>query len=202
MIPIEQIRVRLKGIRPLMLSRGEAANPFDPQTRDIKRVSQKRKKTDEDHELLAYLQFKSACYFDPEIGIYLPSDNLFKCIQQGAAKFKESPLVKSCVIIKGFVGKELEIAGARLQYDGPQGDLDKLYKEKQFVSSVMGMMPGQKTRVLVTRPIFSNWQAEYQIEFTDLTKERIMDYLEHAGRMIGIGTWRPQHGLFMPELLK
>jgi hypothetical protein len=185
-----------------MMSRGEAANPFDSQARAIKAISQKRKKTDEDHERLAHLQFRSAAYFEPELGLYLPSDNLFKAMQAGAAKFKEAGLVKSCVIVKGFVGKELEAAGARLIYDGPQDDLDALYADKRFVSLRMGVVPGQRTRVLVSRPIFPQWEAFFLIEFTELTKERVVDYLEQAGRFIGIGTWRPQHGLFSPEVMK
>jgi len=37
---IETLRFRLTGTRPLLMCRGEGANPFDPQARDIKKISQ------------------------------------------------------------------------------------------------------------------------------------------------------------------
>jgi hypothetical protein len=198
---LEQIKLRLTGTRPLLLCRGEGANPFDPQAREMKRVSQKRNKTDEDHELLARLQFESSCYFDEQIGIYMPCDNFFKALQEGAAKYKESKLVKSLVIVKGFVGKELDNGAAKLIYDGPK-DIDGLYAKKQFVSLRMGKPPGQRASILISRPIFQQWALEYLLEFSELTKERLVDYATVAGRMIGLGSWRPQHGLFTVEVLK
>jgi len=40
------IKVRLTGTRPLLMSRGEVANTFDPQGRKIKEIATKSKKTD------------------------------------------------------------------------------------------------------------------------------------------------------------
>src|SRR6266850_7379557 len=105
---INQLKIRWTGIRPLIVCRGEAANPFDEQGRIIKTISQKRKKSLEDYEQLAELQFRSSLYYDEQIGPYLPTDNIWKSLQLGASKYKEGPVVKSQVIIKGFVGKELD----------------------------------------------------------------------------------------------
>lgn len=200
-IPIEQLRLRLTGTRPLLLCRGEGANPFDEQARKIKSISQKRKKTDEDHELLARLQFESSCYYDEKIGCYLPTDNLWKCVQEGAAKYKESPLVKSCVLVRGFVGKELDNGAAKINYRGPR-TIDELYANKEFVSLRMGKIPGKRTSILIARPIFREWSLELVCEFTEVDKERIMDYWKIAGRLIGVGAWRPRHGLFSAEVIK
>jgi hypothetical protein len=197
----ESIRIVLNGTRPLLLCRGESASPFDPKGPDIRAISQKKKKTIEDHERLSRLQFESHAYYEDEIGIYLPTANLFKAIQQGAAKFKEASLVKGFVAVSGFVGKELDPAGAKLIYDGPD-DIDALYNDKRFVSRVMGKIPGQRTSVSITRPIFPEWAAEFQIDFTEIAKDRVIEYLKIAGRFIGIGGWRPQHGTFTVEVVK
>lgn len=198
----EQIKVKLTGTRPLLLCRGESASPFDPQGPAIRAVSQKKKKATEDHEQLSRLQFQSYAYYEPKLGgMYLPTANLFKAAQQGAAKFKEAALVKGFVAISGFVGKETDVVGASLIYNGPR-DIDDLYADKRFVSRVMGKIPGQRTSVVITRPIFPQWSAEFLIEFTEIAKERMIEYLNIAGRFIGIGAWRPQHGTFVVEVLK
>jgi hypothetical protein len=202
MLPILELsKIRITGNRPLLLCRGEGANPFDPQARGIKTISQKRKKTDEDHENLARLQFYSSAYYDDDIGMYMPVDNLLKCCEHGAAKYKEATLVKSQVLIKGFVGKELDNGAARIIYSGPR-KLEELYADKRFVSLRMGKIPGRKTSILIARPIFMEWSIEFLCEYSDITRERLMDYWKAAGRLVGIGAWRPRHGLFATEFIK
>ena len=202
LLPIlESARFRITGTRPLLVCRGEGANPFDEQARKIKTVSQKRKKTDEDHELLARMQFESSAYYDEAIGMYLPVDNLMKCCENGAAKYKEASLVKAGLLIKGFVGKELDNGAAKIIYDGPR-KLNDIYADKRFVSLRMGKIPGSRTSILVARPIFQSWVIEFLCEYSDFTKERLLDYWTAAGRLVGIGAWRPRHGLFSVEIMK
>ena len=200
-LKIEQLKMRIIGTRPLLLCRGETANPFDPQAREIKRVSQKKNKTDDDHSLLARLQFEASCYYDEKIGVYLPCDNFMKSLEQGASTYKEGNSVKSFVLVKGFVGKELDNGAAKVIYDGPH-TIDDLYGDKRFVSMRMGKLPGKKVSILVVRPIFNEWMAEFLLEFTDLTKERVLDYATVAGRVKGVGAWRPRYGTFRVEVMK
>lgn len=198
---LEQTKIKITGTRPLLLCRGENANPFDPQARAIKTISQKTKKTDEDYENLARFQFYSSAYYDEEIGIYMPVDNLLKCCENGAAKYKESPLVKSQLLIKGFVGKELDNGAAEIIYQGPR-TLEALYADKRFVSLRMGKIPSTKKSILIARAIFMEWSIEFLCECSGITRERLMDYWKAAGRLIGIGAWRPRHGLFTAEIIK
>jgi hypothetical protein len=202
MLPIlEQTKIRITGTRALLLCRGESANPFDPQARAIKTISQKKKKTDEDHQNLARLQFYAAAYYYEDIGIYMPIDNLLKCCENGASKYNEGPLVKSQVLIKGFIGKELDSAAAQIIYKGPR-TLEELYADKDFVSLTMGRIPGKKTSIPICRPIFKEWAIEFLVECSGITRERVMDYWKAAGELVGIGTWRPKHGLFKPAIIK
>jgi hypothetical protein len=182
------------------MARGEAANPFDPQARTIKSISQKRNKTDDDYEELARLQFKSSLYYDPEIGPYLPVDNLLKCLQEGASKYKEGPKIKAQATIIGLVGKEEDPAAAALIYNGPR-DLDSLYP--QFAFKKMGRLGTgtKKVSVLTSRAKFNKWIVECIVESYDLEQDRLLDYWTIAGRIVGIGTWRPRHGLFDVEVI-
>lgn len=182
------------------MARGEAANPFDPAAKVIRTISQKKSKSEEDHLKLARLQFESSLYFDPEIGPYMPTDNLFKCMENGAAKYKESGTVKSQIIITGLVGSKLDSGAAKLIYDGPR-DVEGLY-QAEFYLLKMGKIPGSKKSVLTSRAFFKIWAVEFVVESLDVDPVRIMDYLRVAGRSVGLGAWRPRHGLFTAEIIK
>jgi hypothetical protein len=150
---LKQTRIRFTGTRPLIVCRGEAANPFDPQAQAIKSISQKKNKTLEDHEKLARLQFESSLYYDPKIGPYIPVENILAAIVLGANRYKEGTLVKSQLIIRGFVDKELDSAAAKLIYSGPR-DVEGLYADKRFVFMKMGK-PQRGSRILVTRALLT-----------------------------------------------
>jgi hypothetical protein len=193
-------KIRLTGTKPLLMARGEAANPFDKQAELIRSISQKRKKTQEDHEALAQLQFNSSMYYDSKIGPYLPVDNLWKCCQQGAAKFKESAGVKSQVMIRGLIGKHEDEGAAALIYNGPR-DLAGLYASG-FAYLKMGKLPGSGKSVLTSRARFNEWAVEFVVEYDNIETSRIMDYWHIAGRAVGIGAWRLRHGMFTAEVIK
>lgn len=197
----KKVKIRLTGTRPLLMARGDAANPFDEQKRDIEAISQKRKKSLEDHERLSRLQFESSMYYDPQIGPYLPTDNLLKCLTQGAAKYREASDVKTSVVIIGLVDKEEDEAAAKLIYQGPR-DVDSLYEDEAFRYRKMGKIPSSKTSVLITRARFNQWAVEFICEFSEIEQHRIFEYWQRAGSMVGIGAWRLRYGLFNPEMVK
>jgi hypothetical protein len=200
MIGTNRVKIRLTGTRPLLMARGEAANPFDAAKPDIDAISQKRHKSLEDHERLSRLQFESSMYFDEKIGPVMPCDNLWKCMQQGAAKYRETAQVKSQVVIIGLVGKEEDPAASKLIYDGPR-DVDGLYKGG-FLYRRMGKIPSTKTSVLVSRARFDKWALEFLVEYVDIEKSRILDYWDRAGALVGLGAWRLRYGLFVAEVIK
>lgn len=197
----KKVKLRLTGTRPLLMARGDAADPFDDQKRDIEAISQKRKKSLEDHERLSRLQFQSSMYYDPEIGPFLPTDNLFKCMTEGAAKYREGSQVKASVVIVGLVGKDQDPGAAQLIYEGPR-DIDRLYEDEAFRFRKMGKIPGSKKSVLITRARFNTWAVEFICEFTEIEQHRIVEYWQRAGVMCGIGAWRLRYGLFSPEVVK
>ncbi len=197
---IETLKIKLTGERPLLIANGQSADPLDPQTIEISQVSQKKKKTREDHELLSRLQFQAACYFDESLGCYLPSANLFRALQEGAGRFKEGPLVKAQLVVKGFNGKELEPAGSPIMPDG-RCTPNELYEKKEHVSRKVGKLNG-RTSIVITRPIFNEWNVLFQLEFADITVTRVLEYLRIAGQFKGLGTWRPVYGLFRAEVVK
>lgn len=194
-----RLKLRLTGTRPLIMARGEAANPFDPSRPAIEAISQKRRKSLEDHERLSRLQFESSMYYESDIGPFLPADNLLKCMVEGAQKYREGSRVKSNCVIIGLCGDEEDAARAKLLYRGPR-DVEDLY-QNGFLFRTMGKLPNSKASVLISRVRFNEWQVEFIVEFDEISGARILDYWKRAGSLVGIGAWRLRYGLFVPEVL-
>ena len=51
------LQLTIKGVSPLLLHNGQTANPLNKYARQLKAVSGKRNKTDEDFEAMAKIEF-------------------------------------------------------------------------------------------------------------------------------------------------
>lgn len=88
-----------------------------------------------------------------------------------------------------------------LEYDGPT-DPKELWKDQRFRFRVACKV--QQSKVMRTRPIFDEWAANVQVSFNpDLVDEReIFQWMELAGREVGLMDWRPKYGRFEVEEIK
>ncbi len=96
---VQEIRLKITGTLPLLMCRGELANPFDPWTKSLAKQTSIRTKKDENHQEISRLKFMGSLYYDEKIGPFLPTDNFFKALQMAAAKTKKGQQVKSSVIV-------------------------------------------------------------------------------------------------------
>ena len=72
-------------------------------------------------------------------------------------------------------------------------------KEKYIPFRIAAVNPSTKGRMMVTRPRFDKWTAEFEIILNDegVPKEVMNEILEQSGRYVGIGDWRPEKkGMF------
>jgi len=73
---------------------------------------------------------------------------------------------------------------------------------------IASVNPSTKGRMMITRPRFNKWDAEFTLILNDdgVPPEVMNEILEQAGRYVGIGDWRPQtkgvFGKFMITLFK
>ena len=100
---------------------------------------------------------------------------------------------------------------AILDFDGkPEGDLtaDQLQKalETLYEAGHHHLTVGVRvstSKVMRTRPMFNNWSAKTEIEFYNdqLNFAELQDIIKDAGRLVGVGDWRPKNGRFtLPQL--
>lgn len=184
----QEVTYRLTSVAPLIVHNGQLANPLNPYTKEMKKVSGKRNKTDADFEQMAKLEFQGGLYFSSD-GPVLPPDMLDGMVLGAAKKFKEGPLAKAgCFCVNT----------PKIEYDGPR-DRDGLWNDDQF-RFVKGVRVGQ-SRVMRTRPWFQKWAVEvkFSVESSTINPSRLFEWLTTGGQVIGLGDWRPQYGRFTVE---
>ena len=108
-------------------------------------------------------------------------------LRDAAAKSKEGKLVQAGL----FVTDE-----ALLVYDGPK-DPEALWKKGKNLDR-SSCKVGQQ-RVIRSRPIFHDWELTFvvNVDPSILEPSRVTDFVHLAGRVCGLGDWRPRHGRFI-----
>lgn len=184
---MKQVKYTIRGLTPLIMHSERLANPFDPLTREIKAVTGKRKKTEDDLLEIARLEFLGGLYCDEDAGIHLPGYNLFAALIGGGKVHKLGAAIKRSALVQ-----EDKVA---LEYDGPRTAED-LFKNKRFVD-IRSVKVGT---ALVTRcrPIFKQWQCSFSVlyEETALNRSELDMVVRDTGSMIGVGDYRPRFGRF------
>lgn len=179
--------ITIEGTAPLLMHNSRLANPLDPATKALKKVTSKRQKTDDDHAEMARLEFLGGLYVDPDIGPYIPGENLWRALYDAAKKFKQGVKVKEGVFISTDVNP--------LGYTGPR-DAEDLWSNENFrhmASVKVGMQ-----RVMRCRPTFREWrvQADGILDPNILEPSDLANIAETAGSLVGLGDWRPRFGRF------
>mgnify|MGYP005803483307 CR=1 FL=1 len=179
--------IDITGTSALLMHNARLADPLDPITKEKAKVSSKRKKTEEDQELLSHLEWQGGLYWHDAVGPYLPGDNVFKSLIEAARKSKDGKRVEQGLLITTDQNP--------LVYDGPR-TLDGLWEDKRFVHRCT--VKQQMSRIVRTRPIFHSWRTQVEGRFDDsvLNAEDVESFAEIAGKYIGVGDWRPKHGRF------
>lgn len=179
--------ITLTGTAPLLMHNSRLANPLDPAAVALKNVTKKRVKTDDDHREVARLEHAGSMYFDPEIGPYIPADNLTRSLLDAAKKTKAGPKIKEGLLITTDINP--------LVYQGPR-TLDGLWQDESFRFLASAKVTTQ--RVMRTRPIFRSWttEAEGFIDTDILDLAELRRIADTAGVRVGLGDWRPRFGRY------
>lgn len=185
--------IRLEGTAPLLMHSARLANPLDPAAKNLKAVTSKRVKTDEDHETVARLEHLASLYLDSDIGPYVPGENISRCLIDGARITKAGRKVERGLLISSDVNP--------LAYKVPR-DAEGLWDDENF-RHIASVKVGQ-VRVMRCRPIFRQWKTEARgiLDTTVLSLEELKQIAAQAGMMVGLGDWRPRYGRFAAEVVK
>ncbi|HEX7461747.1 MAG TPA: hypothetical protein VF317_06210 [Dermatophilaceae bacterium] len=173
----------MTGTSPLLMHNARLADPLDPIVKQLKTISGKRIKTEADHEAMAQLEFAGGLYLDDH-GPVVPGVNIERSLVEGARITKSGKKIE-----RGLFVLDTQVP---LIYKGPRTAAE-LY-EQGFVSRLsVGVTTN---RVMRTRPQFREWSlgAEAEVDEGVLNLSELSDIADTAGRMVGIGDYRPARG--------
>lgn len=183
---IRNFRIGIEGAAMLMHN-GALADPLSEWAKRLKEETSKRKKSDDDHERIAEIEFQGGLYFDEKLGPVIPGHMLDACIMSGAKKKRLGTIFESCVRTTQDV--------YRLDYKGPR-TREGLWKDEAFRDRRgCGV---QTSRVIRTRPKFTDWSVTFDLTLfpCELNPGNIKQAVIDAGIYYGIGDFRPRFGLF------
>lgn len=183
------VRVKISGVRPLLMHSARAANPLSKEAKASKAISSKRSKVDSDHERLAELDWRNGFYHDSEFRPVITADCLQGCFIEAAKKLKLKKTAQSGIIVTD---------DALLVHDhpaGPKATVEDFWKTGGKYIDARGVRV-QTSRVIRYRPRFDIWAAEFQADLYDLDASVFAQICQIAGRSIGLCDYRPRFGLF------
>ena len=183
----QMMQVTIKGNCPMLMHKDTLANPLDPATKKHKDLTAGAKRTEATEMAIQKSEFMAGLYIDAD-GPYLPGNNLHAAIHAASKAFKLGVKVNAALMIAED--------RARLEYEGPR-DAEGLYADRRFVD-VRGIRLTGNKRLMRCRPVFNDWKASFTIAFfpDQISKAQIEKCLHHAGRIVGIGDYRPRFGRF------
>ena len=183
---LQQLTVKIRGVSPLLMHNGQTADPLNKFSKQLKAVSGKRKKTDEDYAEMSRIEWHAGLYVNEGGNAIIPSTLIEASILDGAKKSKLGKAFKSAV----FVNDD-----AILDY-GRKGKVADLWGDDNY-RDVRGVRVGQ-SRVMRTRPIFRQWGCEFSVLFDDeqVNQSDVERAIVDAGSKSGIGDFRPKFGRF------
>lgn len=196
MSQLPTVQICCEGVSPLLCHNGQTADPRNAYSKAIKAISGKRKKTDSDYDEMARLEWLAGLYrIDGDLVI--PDYVIESAIIAGAKKSKRGPQAKCGLFFTEH---------ASLRFEGKPGTITDETLAEMFASGNFTHTIGVKVgmaKVMRTRPMFRHWSinviAQYDPDVLNLrdVEEVVID----AGKLVGIGDWRPKHGRFEAEVL-
>lgn len=186
---MEVVQVRLTGTRPLLMHADIFSDPLNPLTKAHKALTGKRKKTDDDHEVIAKSEWRGGMYFDKDLGPYMPGVNIESAMVAGGKLSKLGTQLKRSA--------EVMNERCRLEYEGPR-NIEGLWSKGFYDARSVKV---QTARLMRYRPIFRNWVLDCEIAFDpeSIDRAQVIKCLTDGGQYCGLGDYRPKFGRFDVE---
>lgn len=188
-----RLRITCTGTMPLLMHNVQLASPRNAYAQKLKQLNAKTRKTEEDLDEIARVEFEGGLYFDEEAGPYMPSYNLFRSFVSGAKLTRAGKKVE-----RGLAMAEPILP---LIYDGPR-TREGLWKNDDFVDIRSASV--QRSRVDRCRPIFKKWsiEADVLLDTSILELDEFTRIARQAGAYEGLGDFRAQFGRFSVTMTK
>jgi hypothetical protein len=175
-----QIQIQLVGTTPLLQHNVQLADPDNAVVQEIKAITGKRKKTEDDRRAIEKLEWFGGLYIG-ENGPVMPTSMIRKCLINAARITKAGKQVERALLFSEF--------DVPLVYEGPRKPED-LFKDAKFHHRAM--VGVQRAKTVRVRPKFPKWAVTAKAELlTDvLDLDELKRILALAGTAEGVGDGR------------
>lgn len=176
------VTIVLTGTSPLLMHNPQMVDPEFQINREIKALTSKRKKTEDDLRQIERLEWFGGLYVDDAGTVVQPSSKVRKCLINTARISKLGKQVERAVMFSDLY--------VPLTYHGPR-DVKQLFEDKAFHSR-LSVGVGNK-RVMRVRPKFMPWSLTVSgvfIEDAGLNVDEFTRIVDLAGTVEGIGDGR------------
>lgn len=173
-----KFQLHIKGTTPLLMHNPRMVDPEFELNREIKALTSKRKKTDEDLRQIEQLEWYGGLYEERGV-IVQPTSKVRKCIINTARMQKLGKAVERAL--------SFGTLNVPLEYTGPR-DIDAVFADKKFHSRLSVGVGGK--RVMRVRPQFHDWALTLDgllVEDAGLNVDEFVRIVEMAGVVEGIG---------------
>ncbi|MGN1217135.1 MAG: hypothetical protein ACI4TD_04075 [Phocaeicola sp.] len=190
---MREIKFKITGTTPLMLNNPQTVNPLNKYAKQLKDLTSKRTKTEEDLFEISHIKFLASLYTDSEGTYIIPNQHFERSVIEAAKERK--------------LGKRFERSFHvfdRCVLDFK--DKDKTPEELYQIGDYVDIRPvGVKNvKITTTRVIIFDWSTVVNCCFEDgqIDQKDVIDIFKIAGLRYGIGTYRSQFGKFEVQKIK
>ena len=188
---MKTIKCEFHGLSPMIMHSCQCVNPLHPISLEMKKITSKRKKTEEDIIKLSDLEWEAGLYWNKDVGVYVPAENIEATIREAA---KSKKLGKH--FQKGFMVQDMMI---------PLDIGEDLTKEEMCADvrfRDVRPMKVQQARVLRTRPRFNMWNLTFTAAYDEniLNFDDVVNAIEYGGQYVGLCDSRPKYGKFSTKI--
>lgn len=176
------VMIELHGTTPLLMHNPRMVDPDYPINRELKAITSKRKKTDDDLAKMEMLEWFGGLY-EENGRIVQPTSKVRKCLVETARINKLGKHVERSLIMASL--------NEPLTYEGPENPHDVWDSGNGFVSRLSVGVKGN--RVMRVRPQFNPWTLKVPavlLEDAGLNLDELIRIVDLAGRATGIGDGR------------
>lgn len=185
---MKNLQVTWKGISPLIMHNCQCVNPLHPITKEMKKYTSKRKKTDEEYNILSNLEWEAGAYWQDGLGLYIPGENVEATIRNGAKVNKKGTDVE----------KYVNVTDLYIPFNYGE-NLTKEELIKRFEYRDTRIMVVNRQRIPRTRPRFDQWNITFNLMYNEekIDLDTIVNAMEYAGSYVGLCDSRPKYGKFV-----
>lgn len=200
------IELELTANAPLLLHNANIlVNPLHPVTKEIKKISGKRNKTEDDLLALSKLEWFASLYLSNKKSTITVEGSDVNIIASEDTKVCVSGDVLEAMLINGAKKNKLGTqfkAGIvvtdnpLLNFNGAHLTIKDLWDDGNYTD--MRAVRIQKNAIMRCRPIFSEWSLNFKVNYMPDTVEesQIRHAAEIGGLVVGICDYRPRYGRF------